>query len=148
MDQRPKQNLFLEIERLHQLEKSYVLLLNAFDGWDLEWCGGGYDHYDAKGKTPKGTECVIEFKFRNKYYQTKMLEVFKYEKLMAMPKKWLRSTTSTMRRVLICIGLNNLIRFQSRLICYCPKTTVWQNNKVNKSVYLLEESQAATISYI
>jgi hypothetical protein len=73
----------LEIERLHQLEKSYVLLLNAFDGWDLEWCGGGYDHYDAKGKTPKGAECVIEFKFRNKYYQTKMLEVFKYEKLMA-----------------------------------------------------------------
>ena len=137
----------MEIERLHQLEKSYVLLLNAFDGWDLEWCGGGYDHYDAKGKTPKGAECVIEFKFRNKYYQTKMLEVFKYEKLMAMPKDVVKIYNVHDSKGSYMYWLNNLI-VPEPVDMYCPKTTVWQNNKVNKSVYLLEESQAATISYI
>jgi hypothetical protein len=137
----------LEIERLHQLEKSYVLLLNAFDGWELEWCGGGFDHFDAKGKTPKGKECVIEFKFRNKYYQTKMLEVFKYEKLMAMPDEVVKIYNVHDAKGSYMYWLNNLI-VPEPVDMYCPKTTVWQNNKVNKSVYLLEESQAATISYI
>ena len=137
----------MEIERLHQLEKSYVLLLNAFDGWELEWCGGGFDHFDAKGKTPKGKECVIEFKFRNKYYQTKMLEVFKYEKLMAMPEEVVKIYNVHDAKGSYMYWLNNLI-VPEPVDMYCPKTTVWQNNKVNKSVYLLEESQAATISYI
>jgi hypothetical protein len=29
---------------------------------------------------------------------------------------------------------------------YCPSTTMWQNNKVMKPCYLLEESQAAMIN--
>ena len=135
------------IEKLHQLEKSYVLLLNAFDGWELEWCGGGFDHFDAKGKTPKGKECVIEFKFRNKYYPTKMLEVFKYEKLMAMPKDVVKIYNVHDSKGSYMFWLNSLV-VPEPVDMYCPKTTVWQNNKVNKSVYLLEESQAATISYI
>lgn len=137
----------MEIERLHKLEKSYVLLLNAFDGWDLEWCGGGYDHYDAIGKTPKGKDCVIEFKFRNKYYETKMLEVFKYEKLMAMPKDVVKIYNVHDAKGSYMFWLNSLT-VPEPVEMYCPKTTVWQNNKINKSVYLLEESQAATISYI
>ena len=135
------------IEKLHQLEKSYVLLLNAFDGWELEWCGGGFDHFDAKGKTPKGKECVIEFKFRNKYYPTKMLEVFKYEKLMAMPKDVVKIYNVHDSKGSYMFWLNSLV-VPEPVDMYCPKTTVWQNNKINKSVYLLEESQAATISYI
>ena len=135
------------IEKLHQLEKSYVLLLNAFDGWELEWCGGGFDHFDAKGKTPKGKECVIEFKFRNKYYPTKMLEVFKYEKLMAMPDDVVKIYNVHDSKGSYMYWLNSLV-VPEPVDMYCPKTTVWQNNKVNKSVYLLEESQAATISYI
>jgi len=137
----------LGIDKLHQLEKSYVLLLNAFDGWELEWCGGGFDHFDAKGKTPKGKECVIEFKFRNKYYPTKMLEVFKYEKLMAMPEDVVKIYNVHDSKGSYMYWLNNLI-VPEPVDMYCPKTTVWQNNKVNKAVYLLEESQAATISYI
>ena len=135
------------IEKLHQLEKSYVLLLNAFDGWELEWCGGGFDHFDAKGKTPKGKECVIEFKFRNKYYPTKMLEVFKYEKLMAMPEDVVKIYNVHDSKGSYMFWLNSLV-VPEPVDMYCPKTTVWQNNKINKSVYLLEESQAATISYI
>ena len=135
------------IESVHQLEQSYVLLLNAFDGWDLEWCGGGYDHYDARGKTPKGNDCVIEFKFRNKYYQTKMLEVFKYEKLMAMPDNVTKIYNVHDSKGSYMFWLNKLT-VPEPVEMYCPKTTVWQNNKINKSVYLLEESQAATISYL
>jgi hypothetical protein len=29
---------------------------------------------------------------------------------------------------------------------YCPSTTMWQNNKVMKPCYLLEESQAAMVN--
>ena len=46
------------IKKINKWEQAVVLLLN-FDGWDLEWTGEGYAHYDAKGKTPKGFDCVI-----------------------------------------------------------------------------------------
>ena len=41
---------------------------------------------DAIGKTPKGFDCVIEMKFRNKYYEDKMLEKDKYDSLMKLDK--------------------------------------------------------------
>ena len=68
----------------HKWEQGIILLMNL-DGWDLEWTGEAFEHYDAKGKTPKGFDCVIEFKLRNKYYQTKILEHYKYSKLMQEP---------------------------------------------------------------
>jgi hypothetical protein len=43
----------MDFKDVNKLEQTVVAFLN-FDDWDLEWCGGGYDHYDAKGKTPKG----------------------------------------------------------------------------------------------
>ena len=64
-------------------EKAVVFLLNL-DGWELEHCGDGYSRYDAKGKTPKGMDCVIEMKFRNKYYEDKMLEKEKYDALISL----------------------------------------------------------------
>lgn len=137
----------MNIESVHRLEKAYVLLLNSFDGWDLEWCGGAYEHYDATGKTPKGVDCVIEFKFRNKYYETKMLEVYKYDKLMQMPDDIVKIYNVHDSKGSYMFWLNSLILPQP-VDMYCPKTTVWQGNKVNKPVYLLEESQAATISYL
>ena len=63
----------MSLERINVLEQGVVAILNL-DGWQLEWCGGGFDHYDAIGYTAKGKKCVIEMKFRNKYYDTKMLE--------------------------------------------------------------------------
>jgi hypothetical protein len=54
------------INKIHKLEKALITFLN-FDGWDLKWTGEGFKHYDAIGCTPKGFQCVIEMKFRNKY---------------------------------------------------------------------------------
>ena len=71
------------IKKINEWEKAVVFLLNL-DGWELEHCGDGYSRYDAKGKTPKGMDCVIEMKFRNKYYEDKMLEKEKYDALMAL----------------------------------------------------------------
>ena len=68
----------------HKWEQGIVHLMNL-DGWELEWTGGEFSHYDAKGKTPKGFDCVVEFKLRNAYYPTKILEQFKYGHLMAVP---------------------------------------------------------------
>ena len=73
------------IKKINQWEKAVVLLLN-FDGWNLEWTGKGSSIYDAKGISPKGKPVVIEMKFRNKYYSTKMLEKDKYDSLMALDK--------------------------------------------------------------
>ena len=61
------------IKTINEWEKAVVFLLNL-DGWDLKHCGDGNSRYDAKGKTPKGKDCIIEMKFRNKYYEDKMLE--------------------------------------------------------------------------
>jgi hypothetical protein len=74
------------IKTIKKLEKVLIAFLNM-DGWDLEWTGNAYEHYDAKGFTPKGNPCVIEMKFRNKYYPEKMLEKYKYDALMKMDKK-------------------------------------------------------------
>ena len=76
----------MDLKTINAYEKAVVYLLNI-DGWELEWCGGEYEHYDAKGITPKGFECVIEMKFRKDYYANKMLEKYKYDKLMALPDK-------------------------------------------------------------
>ena len=54
------------LKKINKWEKAVVFLLNL-DGWDLKWCGDGFTRYDAIGKTPKGKDCVIEMKFRNKY---------------------------------------------------------------------------------
>ena len=59
----------MNIKDVHKWEQAIVILLN-FDGWNLEWCAGGNKIYDAIGKTQKGFDCVIEMKFRKKYYDT------------------------------------------------------------------------------
>jgi hypothetical protein len=60
------------MNKQHKLEQAIVKILNL-DGWKLKWTGEGSESWDAEGLTPKGKECVIEMKFRNKYYPTKML---------------------------------------------------------------------------
>ena len=50
-----------------------ITLLNL-DGWMLNHTGEGSQSWDAEGTTPKHQECVIEMKFRNKYYDTKIIE--------------------------------------------------------------------------
>ena len=71
------------IETIKKLEQAVVKFMN-FDGWNLEWTGDGFKNYDACGFTRKGIPCVIEMKFRKKYYEDKMLEKSKYDSLMKL----------------------------------------------------------------
>ena len=124
------------ISKINKWEQAVVLLLNI-DGWDLKWTGEGFAHYDAAGKTPKGFDCVIEMKFRNKYYEDKMLEKYKYDALMSYfindPKGnfmyWL-----------------NALEMPETKKMYCPDTTMWTKKRLLKDVYLLKENQASRIN--
>jgi len=79
----------MKLEQVQEYEKAVVFLLNL-DGWDLKWTGNEdkYKHYDASGYTPKTDKdgnrirCVIEMKFRNKYYTEKLLEKSKLDYLI------------------------------------------------------------------
>lgn len=130
----------MQISDVHKWEKAVIMLLN-FDGWDLEWCGGGYEHYDAVGATPKGNECCIEMKFRTKYYETKMLEKYKYDKIMDMPHDMVKLYFVNDPKANYLFWLNE-ITMPEPVEMYCPDTTLWTKKRANKSVYLLEESQA------
>ena len=77
-----------DIKDVHNMEKAIVGVLNIF-GWDLKWTGGKYEHYDCRGFTPKGYECVIEMKFRKDYYKKKLLEKYKYDQLI-----WIKALLS------------------------------------------------------
>ena len=59
------------IKDVHKWEQAVITLLNL-DGWNLKHTGEGFEHYDAIGTSPKGTEVVIEMKFRKKYYKEKL----------------------------------------------------------------------------
>ena len=134
----------MQIQDVHNLEKSIVTLFNL-DGWDLKWCGGGYDHYDAKGKTPNGSNCVIEMKFRNKYYNTKILEKYKYDQIMALPDDVIKLYFVDDPRANYLFWLNDLTIPGIKEI-ECPSTTLWDQKKKTKELYLLNESQAIVIN--
>ena len=133
------------IKKIHKLEKACVTFLNI-DGWDLKWSGEGDEHYDAKGKTPKGLECVIEMKFRNTYYEDKMLEEYKYKKLMEMEDKLVKLYLVVDPQGYYLFWLNKLIMPKTKLM-YCPDTTLWTSKKLKKSVYLLSEQDASLTHY-
>lgn len=128
----------------HKWEQGIIHLLNL-DGWDLTWCGDGFEHYDAKGKTPKGFDCVMEFKLRHKYYPTKILEQYKYDKLMEEP--------NCMKFYYVFDGGGNYLYHLDSLIL--PElvninTTVTHKydnqNLIDKKCYMLSESQAAILN--
>ena len=132
------------IKKINKWEQAVVLLLN-FDGWDLEWTGEGYAHYDAKGKTPKGFDCVIEKKFRNKYYEEKMLEKYKYDALMLLDKKIIKLYFVNDPKGNFMYWLNTL-QMPETIKKYCPDTTIWTKKRLLKDVYLLKENQASRIN--
>ena len=130
------------IEKIHNWEKAVVTLLNL-DGWNLTHTGKGNESWDAIGTTPKGQECVIEMKFRNKYYDTKILEKFKYDKLIETGKVALYLVNDPKGNYMF--WLNNLKDLQTKDI-YCPDTTLWTKKKILKPCYLLKEKDAAIIN--
>jgi len=135
----------MKISQINNYEKAVVFLLKL-DGWDLEWCGGGYDHYDAKGITPKGFNCVIEMKFRKDYYANKMLEKYKYDKLMALPDDIVKLYFVADPKGNYLYWLND-IEMPDVQKKYCPSTSLWDKRKEMKEVYLLSEELAARINF-
>tara|TARA_R110002049_G_scaffold186971_3_gene355196 strand:- start:2554 stop:2970 length:417 start_codon:yes stop_codon:yes gene_type:complete len=135
----------LKIEEVHIWEKALVTLLN-FDKWELEWCGGGYEHFDAKGKTPKGFDCVVEMKFRNKYYEDKMLEKYKYDKLFEMDESVVKLYFISDPKGSYMFWLNKL-KMPDPKDMWCPDTTLWTKKKILKPCYLIPENLAVTIDY-
>ena len=132
------------IKKVNQWEKAVVILLNS-EGWDLEWSGEGFSRYDAKGKTPKGFDCVIEMKFRNKHYDTKMLEKDKYDSLMMLDKDIIKIFYVFDPKGNFLYYLNTL-KLPKPVKKYCPDTTMWTKKKMLKEVYLLEENGAVVIN--
>jgi len=127
----------------HQLEQAVVLLMN-FDGWELEWCGDSFLNYDAFGKTPKGIDCIIEFKFRRTYYETKILEKYKYQKLMENECLKFYYVFDSKGSYLYWL---DKLELEDETNMKMKKTTDFENtNLINKQVYLLSEKQAALIN--
>ena len=127
----------------HKWERGIIYLLNL-DGWDLEWTGENTEHFDAKGKTPKGFDCVIEFKLRNAYYPTKVLEKYKYDKLME---------NDCLKFYYVFDSRGNYLYYLDSLelpepnIINCKATQKFERDEfVNKIVYFLSESQASIIN--
>ena len=134
----------MKINKVHRYEKAIISFLN-FDGWDLQWCGGGFEHYDAVGSTPKGNECIMEMKFRNKYYPDKMLEKYKYDALMNMPYDMVKLYFINDPKGNYIFWLNE-IEMPEPVDMYCPDTTLWTKKKMLKPCYLLPENHASIIN--
>jgi len=127
----------------HKWEQGIIKILNL-DGWDLEWTGEEFEHYDARGKTPKGFDCVIEFKLRHTYYPTKILEKFKYAKLMQMDCLKFYYVFDLKGNYLYYL---DTLELPEASVLNCKATTDFDNNElINKNVYFLSETQAAIIN--
>ena len=132
------------IKKVNQWEKAVVILLNS-EGWDLKWSGEGFSRYDAVGKTPKGFDCVIEMKFRNKHYDTKMLEKDKYDSLMRLDKDIIKIFYVFDPKGNFLYYLNTL-KLPKPVKKYCPDTTMWTKKMLLKDVFLLKENEAVRIN--
>ena len=132
----------MTIADVHKWEKAICLVLKI-DGWELEWVGDKNLPYDAIGKTPKGHDCVMEIKMRDKYYEDKLLEKYKYDVIMKLNVVALYFVNDPKGNFLY--WLNNL-KMPKPVQLYCPSTTLWSNKKVKKPCYLLEENQASIIN--
>ena len=132
----------MTIKEIHKFEQAVVMILNI-DGWDLKWTGDTFKPYDAIGKTPKGIDCVIEMKFRDKYYEKKLLEKDKYDSLIKLNVVALYFINDPKGNFLY--WLNNIQMPEIEQL-YCPDTTMWTKKRLKKKVYLLEENQASRIN--
>lgn len=134
----------MKIDKIHKLESAVVTFLNNYDGWDLKHSGKSMLPYDAFGYTPKGKKCVIEMKFRNKYYKSKMLEVSKYNSLMKLDASIVKIYMVSDPEGTYFFWLDGIDKLKS-VKKYCPKKTYWDSTKKEKEVYLLTEELASYV---
>lgn len=74
-----------------------------------------------------------------------MLEKLKYDKLMAMDQDIVKLYFVNDPKANYMFWLNDIELTETKEL-YCPDTTLWSKKKRNKSVYLLNEEQAAIIN--
>ena len=129
-----------KLKQIKSRELKIIKLLNL-KGWDLKPSPNQYDVYDAYGRTPKSINCVVEMKFRNKYYPSKMLEKEKYDALMKLDCPSFYFVQDP--KGIYFFWLNNL-QMPPIVKQNCPDTTFWTNNRVLKDVYLLSEKDKIT----
>jgi hypothetical protein len=134
----------MKINKIHTWEKAVIAVLNIL-GWELEWTGEKFESWDAKGKTPKGLDCVIEMKFRDKYYEEKLLEKSKYDTLMKLPEDIVKIYFVNDPKGNYMYWLNKL-EMPNLIKLYCPDTSFWTKKRLKKEVYLLKENQASRIN--
>lgn len=84
-------------------------------------------------------------KFRNKYYETKMLEKDKYDALMEIDAEVIKIYFVADTKGNYLYWLNNL-KMPKIVKKYCPDTTMWTKKRLLKEVYLLTENMASIIN--
>lgn len=120
-------------------EQKIVTAMNSV-GWNLTLSENEYEHYHAYGKTPKGFDCVIELKRRHKYYADKVMEVYKYERIMKMECLKFYYVFDTRGNYLFLL---DKLELPCSLLIRTPVTAIFDENyKMNKAVYFLSESKA------
>lgn len=133
-----------EITKTNKLERALVWFLNAFEEWNLEWVGDRNLCYDAKGFTPKGHKCVVEMKFRKKYYETKLLEKHKYDNLMKLGSDVVKIYFVSDPKGSYYFWLNKL-KDMEIIDKRCPSTSFWRKHKIEKQVYMIPEDLASIV---
>ena len=127
------------IEKIHLLEQQLVFLLNL-DGWQLEWSGVDYSHYDAEGLDLNGKNCIIEFKFRREAYIDKMLEVYKFQALLDVDIAKKYYAVIEFKGCWV-FDLDS-IEYTSQTINSPRQSIFEETNKIEKEVMMLEKSSA------
>jgi len=124
----------------HKIWEQKILTAMNSIGWNLTLSENQYEHYDAYGKTPKGFDCVIELKRRHKYYADKVMEVYKYEKLMEMECLKFYYVFDTRGNYLFLL---DKLELPCSLLIQSAETIVFdKKNIIDKRVYFLSESKA------
>ena len=129
-----------------QYEKTICLWLNGFLNFRLDWVGEENTFYDLRGMTPNNNKCVIEIKVRKKYYKDKMLEKYKYDKLMSLPDDVVKLYYVNDPKGSYIYWLNKIELPKVESI-RCPSTTMWSKERKDKEVYLLPERLASVVEW-
>ena len=129
-----------------QYEKTIALMMNGFLDFKLNWVGDENTFYDLRGLSPNGNKCVVEIKVRQKYYKEKMLEKYKYDKLMTLPDDVVKLYYVFDKKGSYLYWLNQMELPPVKSIS-CPSTTLWSKDRKDKEVYLLPERLASLVDY-
>jgi hypothetical protein len=129
-----------------QYEKTIALMMNGFLNFKLNWVGDENTFYDLRGLSPNGNKCVVEIKVRQKYYKDKMLEKYKYDKLMTLPDDVVKLYYVFDKKGSYLFWLNQIELPPVKSI-RCPSTTMWSKDRKEKEVYLLSERLASLVDY-